>query len=275
MERDFIMKKEKFLATTLSILMAFASHLTPVVAMKTAVSPVDSKLSSESDTATANHIAFLREFKDLAESCDYDPYFDYETEEARLMGRARLDTIQASMMQKEYVDDYLKQSHKASLQIVKDHYHGICRHFCVCVVELCKKYGIEFRIATIRRSGHSAVIYKFGEHGYVADMLLQVARNKNFNAKDSNGRAASEIAKDRATLAGIALGIMQDIKKAKAFGDPGVLADPVIKDYLGDDTKGMEFGRIPVQTYLHNAALPGDTNYYCDENFRPTACFFS
>ncbi len=273
MERNFIMKKTKFLATIISILVASAPHLTPVSAIKTAIPPVDSKLSSTNDTATADHIAFLREFKTLASSCDYDPYFNYEAEETKLMGRSRLNTDQVNKLSKKDQGIYLKQSHEASLQIVKDQHHGICRHFCTCVVELCKKYGIEFQIIATRKRGHSAVVYKFGDHGYVADMLLQVARNKNLREKDPCSEKAEKISGDRSKLINIMVGIGKDIIAAKKLRDPGVVDDPVINAL--DDTKGMEYGRIPIQIYLHNVALPLDENYYCDELFRSTAGFLT
>lgn len=105
-------------------------------------------------------------------------------------------------------------------------------------------------------------------------MLLQVAHNKNFIAANSYGRSASKVTGDRTTISTIAINIMKNIRELKASDTHGVVDDPILKDYLGDATKGMEFGRIPVQTYLQHVATHFDIIAYCDEYFRVKRSFF-
>ena len=228
--------------------------------MMSATKPKSVESGSSSDIT--KHQRFLEEFRELANSCIYDPYFDYESEESKIMGCVRQNSDQVTELSPKAKEKYLKKIHGASLKIVEERHHGLCRHFSTCVAELCKKHGIQFRVLTTRHQVHSAVAYCLGDDWYVADMLLQVARNHNFAVDEKTGTKltdSAQMTEDRKCIFGQAFKIL----KAKETFDKKIF-DPVTAPLV---PQGIEFGRIPFGIYLNCVAIPGDLNIMCDEYF--------
>lgn len=256
------MKKSKILGAAFLALVATIPCFAPEAhAMMSATKPKSVESGSSSDIT--KHQIFLEEFRELANSCIYDPYFDYESEESEIMGCVRQNSAQIMKLPKKAKEMYLRKVRDASLKIVRERHHGFCRHFSSCVVELCKKYGIEFKVLTTRHQDHSAVAYCLGDDWYVADMLLQVARNHNFTVDEKTGArltSADEMERYRKNILESALGIIKAKKPV----------DPVTASL---DVKGIEFGRVPIGIYLNYVAIPGDINITCDEYFRAKEAF--
>ncbi|MDO4199819.1 MAG: hypothetical protein Q4D57_03620 [Clostridia bacterium] len=243
------MKKIKFLSAILLTLAIFAPYLMPIsLAMKPATSSTSPKCSLPSDSAIENYVNFLREFKALAASCDYDPYFDYEAEEARIMMCGQLNIQEVTKLSGAEKKVYLEKAHAASVKIVMDQHHGLGCHFSDCVVDLCKRYNIDFRILTTRGGEHSAVAYKIGDNWYVADMFLQVAY-----LKAPNRRFLAQTCKDDPVLSSM-LGC---IDGARSY-------DPIAESV---GSKGIEYASVPIENYLKTVAVPGRANIFYDEDW--------
>ena len=74
-------------------LVAAAPCFTPGAhAMMSATKPKSIESGLSIDTVIRHQI-FLEEFRELAQSCNYDPYFDYESEETEIRGCPKLNHL--------------------------------------------------------------------------------------------------------------------------------------------------------------------------------------
>lgn len=104
------MKKSKILGAIFLALVAAAPCFTPGAhAMMSATKPKSIESGLSIDTVIRHQI-FLEEFRELAQSCNYDPYFDYESEETEIRGCPKLNHLtQAIKLPKKAEEEYTKK----------------------------------------------------------------------------------------------------------------------------------------------------------------------